>query len=229
MKHFVTWIACLCLGVPCLCQAQTAVTEGESTEPVVLKAIAPDEPTVNFVNNQTEEFTALVGQIIQRKGLVRFADAEIPPIPDPVLRSPAGLNMDPDISATVISGDYSVSIQGPDRGQFRAVIVKTSFTSNECTLNIFYVPTSEGVHTATVVAECANAGVPIVNIPVVGVASGILGDINSDGLVTIVDVTGMINLLLTGKKDVPAGDIDGDGTLTVRDVTSQINRLLTNQ
>lgn len=230
MKHFVTWIACLCLGVPCLCQAQAVEAEGESTEPVVLRAVIPDEPTVSFVNHQTEEFTALVGQSIKRTGLIRFADAEIPPDPNqPVVRAPRGGSMSLNVAGSIISSDYSLSIQGEDSNQFMAMIVKTSLTSNECTVTITYRPRSEGVHRATVVATCLNAGVPTVTIPVVGETTGTLGDINSDGLVNIIDLTGMINWLLIGKNDNPASDVDDDGEFSIRDVTHQINRLLTNQ
>ena len=85
------------------------------------------------------------------------------------------------------------------------------------------------MHRATVVATCLNAGVPTVTIPVVGETTGTLGDINSDGLVNIIDLTGMINWLLIGKNDNPASDVDDDGEFSIRDVTHQINRLLTNQ
>ena len=52
------------------------------------------------------------------------------------------------------------------------------------------------------------------------------GDINGDGLVTIADVTNLIDLLLSGE-ELPAWvDVNGDGNVTIADVTVLIDMLL---
>ena len=50
------------------------------------------------------------------------------------------------------------------------------------------------------------------------------GDINGDGQVTIADVPGLVNLVLSGSND-PIGDINGDGRMTLADVTALVNRV----
>ena len=50
------------------------------------------------------------------------------------------------------------------------------------------------------------------------------GDMNGDGQVTIADVPGLVNLILSGSND-PMGDINGDGQVTIADVTALVNRV----
>ena len=59
-----------------------------------------------------------------------------------------------------------------------------------------------------------------------------LGDVNTDGSVTIADVTALVNILL-GKDDAEpheydhvAADVNGDGTITIADVTSLVNIII---
>ena len=56
----------------------------------------------------------------------------------------------------------------------------------------------------------------------------ILGDVNGDGLVTVADVTALINAVLSGSGDIDerAADLNGDGQITVADVTALINMVL---
>ena len=50
------------------------------------------------------------------------------------------------------------------------------------------------------------------------------GDVNGDGQVTIADVPGLVNMVLSGSND-PIGDINGDGRMTLADVTALVNRV----
>jgi len=57
----------------------------------------------------------------------------------------------------------------------------------------------------------------------------IVGDVNGDGLVTISDVTALIDYLLGGESTsfvVDAADVNGDGQIAISDVTTLIDRLL---
>ena len=180
----------------------------------------PGDYNVLFVNKQTQEFTGLVGQVVSRTGLVRFADAEIPPDPNSPVDRALG-----DISPSV----YSLVIEGADASQFTANIVWQSYTSNQCTVMLCYLPQTLGAHSATLRVYCTNAGVPMVSIPLRGEATGVLGDLTGDGLLNIQDVTSMINLLLIGQKNFSACDFNGDGQFSISDVTALINRLLTGE
>ena len=54
------------------------------------------------------------------------------------------------------------------------------------------------------------------------------GDVNSDGSISISDVTALINVLLSsGGGDNPYADVNGDGKISIADVTTLINVLLT--
>lgn len=56
----------------------------------------------------------------------------------------------------------------------------------------------------------------------------LIGDINADGVMSVSDVTGMIDGLLDGSITIngkPA-DVDGDGQVTIADVTAIIDQLL---
>ena len=53
------------------------------------------------------------------------------------------------------------------------------------------------------------------------------GDMNGDGQVTIADVPGLVNLILSGSND-PMGDINGDNRVSIADVTALVNHLKEN-
>lgn len=60
----------------------------------------------------------------------------------------------------------------------------------------------------------------------------LIGDINYDGLITIADVTALVNIIL-GKDDSEpyvynhkTADINGDKSITIADVTALVNIIL---
>lgn len=53
------------------------------------------------------------------------------------------------------------------------------------------------------------------------------GDVDGDGIISISDVTELIDLLLTGGTPSPGADVDGDGNISISDVTELIDWLLT--
>ena len=61
-------------------------------------------------------------------------------------------------------------------------------------------------------------------VPYIGVGPC---DVNGDGVVSISDVTDLINLLLTSDEFPAYLDVNGDGVVTISDVTDLINALLT--
>lgn len=183
-------------------------------------------PAEMFYNNHTEQFEAYIGQIVTHTGTIRFADAEVPHDPNtPVDRGNGGLTMDVD-GTGLIDNAYSLSIEGADPINFSARLVKTSTIANICTVAISYAPHSLGSHQATLKVNCSRAGVPTVTIPLRGESTGVLGDMDNDGLLDIVDVTKMIDGLLNGHEVDGRADLDCDGTFNICDVTLLINRLL---
>ena len=75
--------------------------------------------------------------------------------------------------------------------------------------------------------QAANVWKQFVNIE--GLAGAGPGDVNGDGDLTITDVTGLIDAILSGDPDVmnnPYADVNGDGKVTIADVTALISSLL---
>lgn len=184
--------------------------------PITATAYYPDM----FVNNRAENFTAFAGGFSRRTGVVRFADAEIPPTPgtDPVLRA---VHVD-----YIVPDYYSISVEGADASQFGARIVRGSFLTNICTVEITYVPRCIGTHSATLKLYCSRAGVPQVTIPLRGEAAEVLGDLNGDGVLGVGDVTGFINLMLSNGEIPSRVDLDSNGSIDISDITILVNRLL---
>ena len=216
-----------CLPVSQYIWPVSVVLTSAGAEDVAIPLTAdPVFPEVMFVNNQTEDFTAYVGQIVTHKGAVRFADAEVPTDPDqPVVRS-KGKDGDVMICAIPGGGNYSFQIEGADKSNFSAHIVKASTITNICTVAISYVPRYCGTHDATLKVTCANAGVPTVTINLHGESTQILGDLSGNGIIDIDDLSTMIDWLLTGIRNTSIGDINNDGMFDLDDVTTLIDCLL---
>ena len=207
-------------------QANILLSSTGADDVVIPITVDPYFPAEMFYNNHTEQFGAYVGQIVTHTGTIRFADAEVPHDPTtPVDRGNGGLTMDVD-GTGLIDNAYSLSIEGADPINFSARLVKTSTITNICTVAISYAPHSLGSHQATLKVNCSRAGVPTVTIPLRGDSTGVLGDMDNDGLLDIVDVTKMIDGLLNGHEVDGRADLDCDGTFNICDVTLLINRLL---
>ena len=61
-------------------------------------------------------------------------------------------------------------------------------------------------------------------------SGGILGDVNSDGSVNVLDVVLMVNFILDQGQpsisELAAADVNGDGSLNVLDVVNTVNIIL---
>lgn len=157
---------------------------------------AIDHDTDNrFYDKSTEHFSATVGMLSTRIGYIHFADASIPPSPDPVLRSYDIVDHLTD--AIPNDGTYTYEIEGDDASMFGAMITSMSSMENGCTVRIFYHPTQVGTHTARLNVYCETAGAPLTYINLSGEAVPRPGDIDGDGMVGISDVSSLIDMLLT--------------------------------
>ena len=56
--------------------------------------------------------------------------------------------------------------------------------------------------------------------------SSLSGDLNSDGLINVLDVVVLVNIVLGGSEPVDSGDLNGDGVLNVLDVVMLVNIIL---
>lgn len=170
--------------------------------------------TIYGYNNQ-RSYAAVVGGTDSSVEVAYFADAEVPHDPnEPVVRS---------FGPTL--GNYEVSIEGDDC--FSARIVKSSAIVNTCTVRISYQPRTSGSHHATLNLICPNAGVPLIQVHLNGTATPPnCGDVDNDGMITIADVTNVVDLLMRGEAHSVQADVDGDGVLSIKDVTDLIDLLL---
>ena len=60
------------------------------------------------------------------------------------------------------------------------------------------------------------------------VESILIGDVNGDGVLTIADVTSLVNIILgkTTQFDQKVADVNGDGVISIADVTMLVNKIL---
>ena len=56
--------------------------------------------------------------------------------------------------------------------------------------------------------------------------SSIAGDLNSDGLINVLDVVALVNIVLGNADPVSSGDLNGDGVLNVLDVVALVSIIL---
>ena len=208
--------------------ASIQLTASGAEDVIIPIAVDPYFPAERFYDGTTEEFTASVGQFVTRRGTIRFADAQIPPDPGvtPAVRSNRNRMIVIDIDASLLSPDYSLSIEGTDRSQFSAKIVKSSSISKVCTVIITYAPRFEGTHNATLNVNCSRAGVPWVTIPLHGECSGVLCDLDGNGVLDVTDLTHMITAVLHPDGESRQADFNEDGVSDVDDVTEFITFLL---
>ena len=54
----------------------------------------------------------------------------------------------------------------------------------------------------------------------------LLGDVNNDGLINILDVVSTVNIILGMAEFVDAADYNGDGVINVLDIVSIVNIIL---
>ena len=54
----------------------------------------------------------------------------------------------------------------------------------------------------------------------------VIGDINSDGVINILDVVGLVNIILGNSPENPVGDLNQDGVYNVLDIVQLVNIIL---
>ena len=68
----------------------------------------------------------------------------------------------------------------------------------------------------------------VVTIPVslLVVDDGLLGDVNDDGILNVLDVVSLVNIILNGDEYISSGDMNQDGSLDVLDIVTLVNIIL---
>ena len=175
-------------------------------------------------SDQTERFTARIGQTVTRNVDFTFSDNPKPFDPDlPVMFM--GVNQ---TQAVVDENNYSVSISGIDSQMFSASIIQTS---GQCTLSVSYSPTDVGYHQAVLSVVYHDSGMfymAFVNLVGQAIDDTLFpGDVDCDGDVSIKDVTTLIDVILGyNESDGSNADVDGDGEVSIKDVTELIDFIL---
>lgn len=186
------------------------------------------ESNASFTSQSTEQFSAFVGQTVNRSIEVQFKSGDIIPNPDPPdVPMITGVSSNQSLEAELIDFTYMVSVEGEDSEMFTAKVIKKSATSNACTVSISYMPTSVGMHQAKLTVTCTKLNVlsSPVTVDLIGEAEILQGDVNGDGLVDISDVTNLIDIILNGGESV-GGDVNGDGRVDISDATRLIDLIL---
>ena len=118
--------------------------------------------------------------------------------------------------------DVAVTIQGDDAAMFETVSILPKDLVNQddgYTFYVYYKPTARGNHSASLVINAGN-GIDPVTLTLTGKA-GLYYDVNEDGVVSITDVSSLIDILLTD------GYLNYAGReATISDVTELIDYLL---
>jgi len=130
--------------------------------------------------------------------------------------------------------NFTVSIEGQNSRMFAGTLTKVDVTAGNttttytATVNVTYNPTAGGDHTATL-HLLNTAGVSVASQKLAGHATYLKGDADGDGLVTIADISTIIDYLLYGNEiDIimEAADVDGDGTVSIADTSALIDIIL---
>jgi hypothetical protein len=56
--------------------------------------------------------------------------------------------------------------------------------------------------------------------------NGLLGDVNGDGVLNVLDVVALVNIIIDNGDYVLAGDMNQDGNLDVLDIVALVNLIL---
>ena len=107
--------------------------------------------------------------------------------------------------------------------------VSHDVTEGEHTFRWSYVKDGAGGGTDCDNTACEDAAwVDDITFPPAYIESdGVLGDLNGDGTINILDVIIMVNIILGVEPESALADLNGDGVVNILDIVQEINLILT--
>ena len=191
------------------------------------------------VNPTNQAFRTYVGQEVTETVNLSFTEVLIPINPDPdpddpVVRSSEDGETDSSgmLRASLVNDNYSISIEGSNNQMFSADMIwaALSSTTNKVTvkMSVTYTPTEGGIHKPTLYV-IDKSGNRRASVRLYGEAMILMGDADSDGKVSIADVTSIIDYILNDDDtdfNADAADIDYDGTVSIADASDLLDIIL---
>lgn len=188
-------------------------------------------------NPTTKAFRTFAGQEVMETVNLTFTDVVLPnPDPDPddpVVRSTEVGDISGTINASLGTYGCTVTIDGANSEMFSADITRvllyagTNEQTVKVTVSITYIPTEGGIHKATL-SLFDNRGTTRATLRLYGEAMVLNGDADGNGIITIADVSELIDYILNGDEtniNLNAADVDGNGMISVADVSELIDIL----
>lgn len=194
------------------CDAHLVLASGDADDVVIPMTAHVNDVNATVTHSTTLSFFATVGQMTTSTEVLRWADAEVPHDPNtPVVRTPGQsttFGKVPDLDGL---SNYSFELSGD--GCFGYYVVKASDIVKTSSVKIVYHPTNEGPHQATLTCSCPGSSTIVITLE---------GRANP----CIADVTSLIDLLLGDDDMPNASDMNADGMVSIADVTFMIDRII---
>ena len=102
-------------------------------------------------------------------------------------------------------------------------VMVDSFSNAELTIDVSNLPSS----TYTLIVFPAHAPEKLQTIVFNLHSSVVLGDMNGDSYLNVLDIVILSNLILSGDNSNPAGDLNQDGNQNILDIVSLVNIIIT--
>ncbi len=150
------------------------------------------------------------------------------------IASPRPVHVIDSLSFDPIDFSYNVAFLTNIDGDDCFTVTRTSVIASDgvtdtCLVKVCYKPTKEGHHSAQLKLWSNVAYPVIVQLEGTSILSpdGItVGDVNGDGVVSVNDITFMIDAILEGEQVSPYADVNGDGQISIGDITLLIDLML---
>ena len=111
-----------------------------------------------------------------------------------------------------LSGDLSSDLMYGESTAIDIIAQASSLTTGEYNGEIIISSNSQSVVTIPVSLLVAD--------------NDLLGDVNGDGLLNVLDIVSLVNIILNGDEYISSGDMNQDGSLDVLDIVTLVNIIL---
>jgi hypothetical protein len=175
-----------------------------------------------FIDPTGEYFEAYVGQSDTHTIKLQYVVNGVVRLNATGQQEPTSLKGTNDFSVSISNRFFTATLEN--------VMVASGSTTTTyiATVEVTYRPTIAGEHSATVYLNNAS-GQSVASKNLIGIATVLKGDADGDGLVTVADVTAIIDYLLSGDPtdiNLAAADVDKDGKVTIADASTLIDLIL---